>query len=506
VNRHKYQFAGILGFLALLAVLVGAADRLSTASPGAVDAPPARIALDPLMRVRPPGPIVPGPRLDHPAHTERGLDCTDCHELDDAGEPGMPTFETCWDCHEDIEEEGEPEQKIVGVFFDEAQQPLWRRALLGYSPDVIFGHARHEKAGECNVCHGDMAVGQGRRAQLLFDMDDCMSCHQEKQAPNRCETCHVESRTTVPPRSHGDPTWLQGHGPLMRTGQTAETQHRCEMCHAIPQDCNTCHQQTRPASHSLDWERRHGPAARSTPRGAPGDCTLCHKDRNYCDRCHQTQLPQSHALNWEVRHGPLARSARPGAPGDCAFCHWEPSFCDRCHQEQMPRSHRQLWMERHGELSRRARPGEQGSCTFCHHDRSFCETCHLTDQPRSHTTLFRTRTHGVMAAIDRTSCYVCHNTDFCQRCHEDTPPRSHRGMWARGRNTHCVQCHFPVTWTQSCRVCHRDNPTHPTAPPQPPATHTPGRNCRICHNAVGGGGAPPLRHLDNGQNCEFCHR
>jgi hypothetical protein len=110
-----------------------------------------------------------------------------------------------------------------------------------------------------------------------------------------------------------------------------------------------------------------------------------------------------------------------------------------------------------------------------------------------------------MAAVDRTRCMVCHETDFCARCHSETAPRSHHGQWARGRNLHCIQCHLPITSNPDCRVCHRTNPTHDTALPRPPG-HPPGLNCRICHNAVGGGGVPPLRHVDNGQACLSCHQ
>ena len=111
----------------------------------------------------------------------------------------------------------------------------------------------------------------------------------------------------------------------------------------------------------------------------------------------------------------------------------------------------------------------------------------------------------LLRAIDRTRCRVCHTTEFCIRCHESTPPRSHRGPWARGRNPHCMRCHFPISANPECVVCHRENPTHDTAPPQP-SWHLPGMNCRNCHNAAGGGGARPLRHIDNGMPCQVCHQ
>ena len=192
-------------------------------------------------------------------------------------------------------------------------------------------------------------------------------------------------------------------------------------------------------------------------------------------------------------------------PANCALCHQDPGYCDRCHQENPPRSHKHLWTQRHGQIVRAAGGDLPANCTLCHQDKGFCDGCHKDEEPRSHNHLFRTRTHGVLASIDRDSCATCHNTAFCQRCHEDTPPRSHRAGWAMGRSTHCVQCHFPISQAQGCRVCHRSNPVHSTAPSRP-VVHPANPNCRACHNSAGAPPVRPLRHLDNGMACTACHR
>ena len=193
------------------------------------------------------------------------------------------------------------------------------------------------------------------------------------------------------------------------------------------------------------------------------------------------------------------------SPARCVVCHTEADFCTSCHLITKPQSHRHLWELRHGKIVRATGRFLPASCQMCHINQTWCDRCHWDEPPRSHTNLFRTRTHGVMASIDRRTCATCHTTDFCVRCHEDTPPRSHRAGWGSRRNRHCVNCHFPIRRARGCGTCHKDNPTHDTAPPQP-ANHVPGRNCRVCHNAAGGGGAQPLRHVDNGMNCETCHR
>jgi hypothetical protein len=227
------------------------------------------------------------------------------------------------------------------------------------------------------------------------------------------------------------------------------------------------------------------------------------------------------------RHAPHAKTACAACHGEmkgtdrrqglvlcmdqCVACHVQacaPNECETCHceirKDVEPASHRHLWKERHGQAARWDAERTDGRCTLCHTEPAWCERCHREEPPRSHTNLFRTRTHGVLAAIDRSSCQVCHTTDYCQRCHMETPPRSHRGLWVGSVSTHCVNCHFPIRLEESCRVCHREEPRHESAPDMP-AWHTAALNCRSCHTPAGAGGAPPLRHLDNGMQCTFCH-
>ena len=55
-----------------------------------------------------------------------------------------------------------------------------------------------------------------------------------------------------------------------------------------------------------------------------------------------------------------------------------------------------------------------------------------------------------------------------------------------------------VQTSVGCSVCHRDTPGHAASPPKPP-WHTPNMNCRSCH-------AGTMKHPDNGDNCNSCHR
>ena len=453
-SRHDARFK--LLALALALGVVGCAV--------AINAPRGRLVGPNVVNRPAPAPrevltLVSGPRLPHATHADLGLGCGDCHELDEeTGVVGYPEVDFCLDCHEDMQEDDEvPEaERVENVFFDDGK-PRWQKAVRGYGPDILFSHGPHVAAElECSACH-DMSENQ-RYARKLLTKPECLECHQERGVSNSCSVCHLRTRKEIPP-----------------------------------------------ASHQLEWETRHGPAIYAAEQaGEDPKCQFCHQDAQYCNDCHQNQQPSTHAYDWERRHGQVVWQAGGPEEARCTFCHRDPNYCAGCHQNRLPDSHRHLWMERHGTFARAGDVSGHAQCAFCHHEPAFCEDCHKDMEPRDHTSLFRLRTHGLAAAIDRTRCRTCHETDFCVRCHESTPPRSHRGLWARGRSTHCIQCHFPIQREPQCAVCHKENPAHETAAPQPPG-HNPASNCRACHLPPGLGGAPIVPHVDNGQACQLCH-
>ncbi len=452
---------------------------------------------------------VGGPRLTHAAHMERGLECEDCHEMDeDTGAMGYPDRDGCMDCHEDIEEDEEvPPEKSVGVlYFNEDGSPRWQTAIQEYDGDVLFSHAAHAGKAECTDCHDNLEVTP-RRKELLYTMNQCSACHVKSAAPNECATCHEKIRAEVAPASHLAAGWEARHGPRYTALKRSGEENTCAYCHTQQSFCTDCHQSRQPSSHRMPGfgETGHGQQVLlAQSRGQTTNCTLCHQNAEFCNNCHQNRLPLSHQQgNFEQAHGQMVWQAGGPQEARCTFCHREPAYCDGCHQSRLPSSHKRMWTRRHGIMAKAGDMSGGARCAFCHDDPSFCEDCHRDQEPRDHTALFRTRTHGVVASIDRTRCTVCHQPDFCIRCHQETEPRSHRGMWARGRNTHCIACHIPVSSEPRCYTCHKQAP-HDTAPPLPPG-HNPASNCRLCHNQVGGGGAPPLRHFDNGQACQLCH-
>ena len=214
------------------------------------------------------------------------------------------------------------------------------------------------------------------------------------------------------------------------------------------------------------------------------DCTQCHAQAETSDSTAEGLLPSM--ADCQSCHAAL------GVSNECATCH------TRLRADVAPGSHGEAWRLMHGHVARAASGATADDCTLCH-VRNGCDACHSEERPRSHTGLFRLRTHGVMAAMDRDSCVTCHRDDSCGRCHEQTTPTNHTGSYGGTLNTHCLGCHFPLSSETGCSTCHQGTPSHDLAPPQP-ADHVPGMNCTQCH-----GNGQPLPHVDKGDNCLICH-
>lgn len=193
----------------------------------------------------------------------------------------------------------------------------------------------------------------------------------------------------------------------------------------------------------------------------------------------------------------------------CMACHTErkaPNECATCHgsygtAEWMPDSHDLMWTTLHGQAMRRGGTPKTKAdrCELCH-SQDTCNSCHRSEAPRDHSNAWRVGGgHGLASALDRNRCSTCHETHDCTTCHENARPRSHRASWGAPRDRHCVHCHDPLRPNNpdGCAVCHKSTPSHDMAPRQP-AWHAPDFECRLCHT--------DLRHVDDGRDCNRCHR
>jgi len=64
----------------------------------------------------------------------------------------------------------------------------------------------------------------------------------------------------------------------------------------------------------------------------------------------------------------------------------------------------------------------------------------------------------------------------------------------------CQSCHVPLSG-ENCSTCHQQGtPSHAKATPTPATMR--GTDCRVCHGVAP---AATLPHVDNGDNCNYCH-
>jgi len=135
----------------------------------------------------------PNPQFPHRAHLERDLACADCHMPDGGADPKVPDPALCNDCHEDLAGEPEAVQRYFALIkTDKGYAFPPRRWQTG---DVTPAHPKHAKAGvECTACHGEPGPGTFAKPKAVPLMRRCQGCHEERQASEKCETCHSKIR------------------------------------------------------------------------------------------------------------------------------------------------------------------------------------------------------------------------------------------------------------------------------------------------------------------------
>jgi len=353
--------------------------------------------------------------VNHALHIENGLECSNCHDPEDKGEPGPPPAEFCFECHDDLEN---AEDRIKNYFVaakqgEEYVWPRWR----GRTKDLIYSHASHvgSYGVKCEDCHGEASGKPFLRRAPLEIKATCFDCHQQRGADAvQCAICHVATRQDRKPVSH-DAAFQRAHGRIAPEGWKDGGTWRepsggtCALCHVVPDGCSGCHSSTKPKTHhEAGFRLGHGRGYLDAGVRPFEDssCSLCHQE-NSCVRCHQTTKPRNHTLSWQRRfHGIEAEVDRTR----CFTCHRQ-DFCTHCHETTQPVSHR-------GNFAR----GAQSHCVACHEPLTAtgCNTCHKN-------------TRGHLTAPPRppgpphdgaSDCRLCHRalrhfddgTD-CRRCH-----------------------------------------------------------------------------------------
>ncbi len=334
-------------------------------------------------------------------------------------------------------------------------RPRFRRMVVvsGFGAAAVAGCSLVEA-----LTSGAKPFAFSHRVHVTDESLDCADCHQAAEttdepgmpALSQCMLCHEEIDAKKAADRQVATLFGEGRYLAQRVSHLEDEVVFSHLQHATKGlDCNVCH---------VGIEQDEQIVAESAVR--MDDCTACHEDR--------------------------AMST------DCAVCHKE------IRSDRAPESHARLWQRRHGGVARSQDHTTANDCTLCH-DESSCASCHQETPPGSHNSYFRTRSHGVMARMDRQACATCHRSDSCDSCHRETRPLNHSGSWGGTQSRHCFGCHFPLG-KDECSTCHGDTPSHLDAAPLP-GNHTPGMNCRMCHGLTA-----PLPHVDKGDECSRCHR
>lgn len=132
--------------------------------------------------------------FNHKLHVEEvELECSTCHEYFASGEhSGLPTLETCMQCHEEALTETSEEQKLLRLA-DEGGRAEFRK-LFRMPDHVFYSHRQHVTAAglECATCHGDIegTTAPPRTPLVRITMDTCVNCHAERAVNTDCTHCH----------------------------------------------------------------------------------------------------------------------------------------------------------------------------------------------------------------------------------------------------------------------------------------------------------------------------
>lgn len=168
--------------------------------------------------------------------------------------------------------------------------------------------------GKCDTCHSTVAHVSVRWPRTPI-MGDCVSCHKESKASERCDACHEGRIETA--RLESGP-WQVTHGPNWRSTHGMGDLHTCSSCHEA-QDCVKCHGV--PMPHDNGFLNSHGKVALTKE----AKCLGCHRSKDWCNSCHGVPMP--HPAKFLSTHPKTARSYQDKR---CLACHAK-NDCSDCH-------------------------------------------------------------------------------------------------------------------------------------------------------------------------------
>ncbi len=291
------------------------------------------------------------------AHYRAGVGCQDCHTkpgvfnyfirniqgvtnlilyVSDTYERPITTYvgaDTCAECHPNSQIE---KDLVVG--------------------NIRINHKGLREAGyQCLTCHANISHPGTRLAVARSShnpMSVCARCHDGKQLPDDCDTCHINGVPATAPKV------------AMRLHITPA---QCTGCHQKKSFCSECHSGLQ-MPHPRRWNQTHGDLVLDRGKSI---CASCHteKDPRFCIDCHGVRMP--HPSGFGSDHGSFALANE----SKCVKCHGQNS-CIRCHGLEMP--HPSGWLSTHPSTAL----SSPSVCGKCHSD-SFCVGCHGVSLPHS---------------------------------------------------------------------------------------------------------------------------
>lgn len=129
--------------------------------------------------------------FNHKLHVQTAkLQCINCHAPVKTGALlTMPQPATCMACHVAIATD-KPDIQRLAAAAKSGDNIAWTRVYRVPS-FVSFSHKTHTDAGnKCEDCHGDVSNAVAIAPVKDMSMGGCIACHQAKNAPATCDTCH----------------------------------------------------------------------------------------------------------------------------------------------------------------------------------------------------------------------------------------------------------------------------------------------------------------------------
>ena len=137
--------------------------------------------------------------FDHKLHTQAAkMTCNDCHApRGDGTTVAMPQAPKCMVCHTSVAADKPDIQRLATAAKNE--DPIAWVRVYRVPSFVTFSHKTHA-GSTCEECHGPVAEQTAISLWKDTHMGTCIACHQAKQAPAGCDTCHaVQSRNGQSP-------------------------------------------------------------------------------------------------------------------------------------------------------------------------------------------------------------------------------------------------------------------------------------------------------------------